>query len=240
MTTLYLTTNFVATGYGHNDRSPGNVLLMNEYNHVLLYRIIYCDKDRMIDPLTPLNGLTSEQLEYGFELENVQKELIQAVQRVGTRNIKIICSNDIDLLRKKHMFGQFVSKIEEEGHVFINFSHLLSTSHEHTELCAVGDRSNMFSAYLKAVRKPSCYFSVKEAGKTLLGIDSPKLFCHVNVTCVIMKEVITILETYGYKYVHDKLIRARKHRLSPYIPLKTFNGICFSKFNTTYCVCGQS
>jgi RNA exonuclease 4 len=66
----------VATGRGHNDRTPCRVSVVDKRGRVLLDKIIHVPEENIYDPLTEITGLTTKQIQSStFTLSDAKNAL---------------------------------------------------------------------------------------------------------------------------------------------------------------------
>lgn len=208
MTTYFISVNFVATGTRCTDRRAGQILLTDSYGNVLIQRVLSIN-EVVIDPLTKITGLTESSLQFGFCPDDVQNEIINLLLQTPHDEILIYCSNDL-----KQLTNEFQRLFSEPKFKFLNFSSLL-----------------------QGVDEDSFYYSVKEFGKTILNITTPRTFNNLYVLCNIMKEGILLFKTYNPVTLVQMMKSGRQIGYALYVPFVVFNGICFSRYNKTKCVC---
>ena len=145
--------------------------------------------------------------------------------RLGTQHsnvddpIQIYTNTEVTVLQKEEILGGFFAM--NEGNI----------REEKVYITCFCDKFCLQSS------KQVFYFGIKELGRSLLGIVSPRTLNNLFSINEIMKEVHKLSEFYNINDLHSMLLKARESKVSRYVPFKKFNGVCMSKYNSNNCEC---
>jgi len=197
-----------ATGRGHDDLSPCRISLVNDKCEVLLDVVI--NTSNLLSPLTPITGLTAQDLRKGISLEQGLEQLY-----------KLLSS-------KTTLVGQF---IEQD----CRWCGLVSGVH-YEKLVDLSMCLRIWTHQLNRF----LYFSLDRAAYGLLGVESAFPHCPIRDATMSMQIYQQYVKTEELDLAKRILQNCRKLKLFPrrVKPILTAD-VCCGKFNKKYCTCHQ-
>jgi len=197
-----------AIGRGHDDLSPCRISLVNDKCEVLLDVVI--NTDNLYSPLTPLTGLTANDLRKGISLEKGLNQLY-----------KLLTSKTI-------LVGQFIRQ---------DCSWCSLVKGVHYEKLV--DLSQCLKIWAQQLNR-FLYFSLDRAAYGLLGVESAFPHCPVRDATVSMQIYEQYIKTGELKLAKRILQNCLNLRLFPKrVKPRLMANVCCGKFNRKYCTCHQ-
>jgi len=196
-----------AIGRGHDDLSPCRISLVDEKCQVLLDVVI--NTDNLHSPLTPVTGLTANDLRKGITLKQGLEQLYKL------------------LTSKTTLVGQFIGQdcfwcSLVEG---VHYEKLVDLS-QCLRIWAV--KLNRF-----------LYFSLDRAAYGLLGVESAFPHCPVRDATVSIQIYQQYVKTGELELAKRILQNCLRLRLFPRRVKPRLMSVCCGKFNKKYCTCHQ-
>jgi len=197
-----------ATGRGHDDLSPCRISLVNEKYEVLLDVVI--NTSNLYSPLTPLTGLTAQDLRKGISLKQGLEQLHKL------------------LTSKTTLVGQFIRQD-------CSWCSLVKGVH-YEKLIDLSQCLRIWAHQLNRF----LYFSLDRAAYGLLGVESAFPHCPVRDATVSMQIYQQYVKTGELDLAKRILQNCLKLRLFPRrVKPRLISDVCCGKFNRKYCTCHQ-
>eukprot|EP00747_Dinoflagellata_sp_TGD_P068175 gnl/TRDRNA2_/TRDRNA2_155597_c0_seq1.p1 gnl/TRDRNA2_/TRDRNA2_155597_c0~~gnl/TRDRNA2_/TRDRNA2_155597_c0_seq1.p1 ORF type:complete len:390 (-),score=71.25 gnl/TRDRNA2_/TRDRNA2_155597_c0_seq1:32-1201(-) len=202
-----------ATGKGHNDRAPCRVGVVDYRGKVLMDQII--SVPNLVSPLTPITGLTRQEIEGGRPCEEVVAE------------VKSLLGKDVTLV------GQYIDADIEwlDLHRSIDFKDSV-------------DIASKFRTFNKKHGTDEYYSLAQEVyallGQKMVGSHSPVEDSKYSMA--LFREYVQ--KPAKLRDARDLLMRMKYNRkfpaLNTFKKSMHIDGVCGGKFNKERCFCGQS
>lgn len=207
-----------ATGYGHSDREPCWIAIVDKDGNERLNQVVQVPN--MVSPMTAITGLTTEQIQNGIPLEDALAEVYALLKSLGT---------DVVLVGQRPQGDIQWLKLEEGVH----FAYYI-------------DLAESFRSWNKKYNRWNYYSLAKEAFALLNvqmhGHESHSPLVDAQVSMRLYNEFVC--QPKRLKKAVEKLHRMTIYRGFPEELMaanqtRNIDGVCGYAFDPSLCVCGQ-